>query len=62
VTPRFFAPRQRVRVGGAVRRADRFGRLHVALRLGPANRQQALTPGAVTRVFGRHVTFAPVRG
>jgi S-formylglutathione hydrolase FrmB len=61
VTPRFFAPGARVRAGGRALRADRRGRLHVGLRLGPANRQQALTPGAVTRVFRRHVSFAPAR-
>jgi hypothetical protein len=50
VTPRFFAPGARVRANGRVLRADRHGRLHVPVTLGPANRQQALTPGAVTPV------------
>jgi S-formylglutathione hydrolase FrmB len=50
VTPRFFAPGARVRANGRVLRADRHGRLHVPVTLGPANRQQALTPGAITPV------------
>jgi hypothetical protein len=61
VTPRFFTPGAQVRAGGRVLRADRHGRLQVRVALGPANRYQALTPGASTRVFRRHVTFAPVR-
>jgi S-formylglutathione hydrolase FrmB len=61
VTPRFFTPHRAVRAAGRVLHADGRGRLHVALALGPGNPQQALTPGAVTRVFRRHVTFAPGR-
>lgn len=61
VTPRFFAPRARVRAGGRLLRADPHGRLHVAITLGPGNPAQALTSGAVTRVFRRHVTLSPVR-
>jgi S-formylglutathione hydrolase FrmB len=60
-TPRFFAPRARVRAGGRVVRADSTGRLRVAVTLGPGNPRQELTPGAVTRVFRRSVTFRPVR-
>jgi hypothetical protein len=31
----------------------------VALRLGPANRQQALTPGALTKVFRQRIVLRP---
>jgi S-formylglutathione hydrolase FrmB len=61
VTPRFFAPHARVRAGSRVLRADSTGRLRVSVRLGAGNPAQALTPGAVTRVFRRSVALRPVR-
>ena len=67
-TPRLFARRGRYRilartVTGSARsfplRADRRGRLRIAVPLGPGNRLQQYAPGATTRVFTEHVTIAP---
>lgn len=64
-TPAFFRPRSRMLVtvdnaGGAaatVRRADRHGRLSIALALGPDNSAQQYTPGARTSVYQAHVAL-----
>jgi S-formylglutathione hydrolase FrmB len=64
-TPARYAPRQAlsVRVRGRTRtlRANRRGRLRVAVPLGPANARQQYTAGARTRVFTTRVTIAASR-
>jgi S-formylglutathione hydrolase FrmB len=68
-TPAVFVPGGRYRAtvaqGGAATsvpvRANRNGRLRVAVALGPGNRLQEYTPGATTRVFTGHVKITAAR-
>jgi hypothetical protein len=63
VTPPVFAAGERLRVRvrdhrglrTSTLRADRAGRLRIALTLGPGNTAQQDTPGATTRVYGATV-------
>jgi S-formylglutathione hydrolase FrmB len=55
----------RVRSAGSAKtitlKADRRGRLHITVPLGPGNPQQQFTPGAATKVFTTRVAIAGVR-